>query len=341
MPEPQPGLFAQGLSDHMHVEFSLKPGVSLGAIRDAITTARRVSTGIVGPNVTWGFSPTLWESLAPSGLPKTVRPLAEVRGRTGLVAPATQWDIWAWCSGASAQSVGGTAAAIVDALASVADLRLALPAYTAPDSRDPTGFIDGTENPLPDEAYEVAVFPEGTVGAGGSAVLVQKWVHRLPEFEALPLAEQEGVIGRTKEESIELPDDEIPLTSHVKRNTVLDAQGEERHIYRRNTPFNVGDEIGTQFIGATNDPDLIIEMLERMFGATEDGLIDTLATFSDVVNGSMYFVPAMSALTGAFAPLADDDDDDDDGIIPVDPYKLPTDGKLRIGSLRGYGTAAQ
>lgn len=335
MPEPQPGLFAQGLSNHMHVEFTVKSDVSLDAIRDAITTARRVATGLVGPNVTWGFSPTLWQRLSPGGLPATVKPLAEVRGKTGLTAPATQWDIWAWCSGASAESVGSTAATIVDALSAVADLALELPGYTAPDSRDPTGFIDGTENPLPDEAYEVAVFPADSVGAGGSAVLVQKWVHKLTEFEALPLSEQENVIGRTKEESIELPDGQIPMTSHVKRNTVLDEQGEERHIYRRNTPFNTGDEIGTQFIGATNDPDLIIEMLERMFGATSDGLIDTLATFSDVVNGSMYFVPAMSALTSAFAPLADDEDEDE--APTADPNTLPTDGKLRIGSLRGHG----
>lgn len=335
MPAPQPGLFAQGLSHHMHVEFAVKPTATLDALRDAITTARRASTGIVGPNVTWGFSPTLWSGLAPGALPESVKPLAEVRGRTGLVAPSTQWDIWAWCSGASAESVGATAATIVAALANVADLQLQLPAYTAPDSRDPTGFIDGTENPLPDEAYEVAVFPADSPGAGGSAVLVQKWVHNLTAFEALPLDEQEGVIGRTKVESIELPDGEIPMTSHVKRNTVLDAEGEERHIYRRNTPFNLGDEIGTQFIGATNDPDLIIEMLERMFGATEDGLIDMLATFSSVVNGSMYFVPAMSALTSTFAPLADDDED-----AAADPQKPPTDGKLRIGSLRGYGATS-
>lgn len=334
MPEPQPGLFAQGLSHHMHVEFAVNPAANIDALRDAITNARRVATGLVGPNVTWGFSPTLWSALSPGTLPETVKPLVEVRGKTGLVAPSTQWDIWAWCSGASAESVGATAATIVDALANVADLQLQLPAYTAPDSRDPTGFVDGTENPLPDEAYEVAVFPADSVGAGGSAVLVQKWVHNLTAFEALPLDEQEGVIGRTKQESIELPDGEIPMTSHVKRNTVLDAEGEERHIYRRNTPYNLGDEIGTQFIGATNDPDLMIEMLERMFGATEDGLIDMLATFSTVVNGSMYFVPAMSALTTAFAPLADDDEDDEP---PADPHRLPTDGKLRIGSLRGYG----
>lgn len=330
MPQPQPGLFAQGLAHHMHVEFAIKPTASLESIRSAIALARRNATGLVGPNVTWGFSPTLWQALAPGTLPPTITPLAQVRGRSGLVAPATQWDIWAWCSGASNESVGASAAAIVSALSDVADLQLELPAYTAADSRDPTGFIDGTENPPPDEAYDVAVFPDDSVGAGGSAVLVQKWVHNMPAFDALSISGQEDVIGRTKEDSIELPANEIPLTSHVKRNTVLDATGEERHIYRRNTPFNVGDEIGTQFIGATNDPALIIEMLERMFGATSDGLIDSLATFSKVMNGSMFFVPAMASLTRTFGPLKDDDDDEP---APSSPSTLPSDGKLRIGSL--------
>ncbi len=333
MSDPQPGLFAQGLTHHFHVEFALKPNANTDDVREAIASARREATWLPGPNVTWGFSPALWASIQPSDLPATVLPFAEVRGVQGLVAPSTQWDIWAWCSSASAESVASTAAMIVSTLAPVADLKLELPAYTAPDSRDPTGFIDGTENPLPDEAYDVALFAEGSVGEGGSAVLVQKWVHKLAEFEELPQDEQEDVIGRTREASIQLPDDVMPATSHVSRNTVLDEAGEERHIYRRNTQFNVGDEVGTQFIGATNDPALMIEMVERMFGATSDGVIDRLVLFSDAVSGSFYFAPSMQALTTAFGPLKVDDESAT-ATSDTASNALPSDGKLRIGSLK-------
>lgn len=331
MATPQPGLFAQGLTQHYHVEFALKTGAATNDIRHAIATARREATWLPGPNVTWGFSPKLWAMLSPGTLPPTVQPFEEIRGMDDLVAPSTQWDIWAWCSGAAAESCAGTAASIVAALSAVADLELKLPAYTAADARDPSGFIDGTENPLLDEAYEVAIFPEGSVGEGGSAVTLQKWIHRLAAFQALPVAEQEGVIGRTREASIELPEALLPQTSHVSRNTVLDSAGRERHIYRRNTQFVSGTEVGTQFIGATNDPSLMTEMLERMFGATSDRLIDRLATFSTAVTGSVYFVPSMQALTSAFGPLKGGPARQ---LSLAEQGSLPTAGNLRIGSLK-------
>lgn len=332
MADPQPGLFAQGLIRHHHVEFRIRPTARLEDVRAAITQARRDAMWVAGPNVSWAFSPTLWSQLAPGQLPPSVAPLHDVVGRDGLRAPATQYDIWVWCSAATARAVERSANAVISALAGVAELTQQLPAYTADDGRDPTGFIDGTENPLPDEALEIAVF-DGGPGDGGSAVVVQKWVHNLAAFEALPIPAQEEVIGRTKPDSVELTDDRMPPTSHVKRNTVLDEAGEERHIFRKNTPFDHGGETGTLFIGLTNDTELILTMLDRMFGATSDGLTDHLTRFSTPVTGSMYFAPSMSALTEVFAALGDDNDDDD-AAEGTDPNRLPTDGNLRIGSLR-------
>ncbi|NQU37023.1 MAG: Dyp-type peroxidase, partial [Actinobacteria bacterium] len=123
------------------------------------------------------------------------------------------------------------------------------------------------------------------------------------------------------------------------RNTVVDAAGEERHIYRRNTPFSDANETGTQFIGLTNDPPLMDLMLDRMFGTTGDGLIDNLTKFSTPVTGSYYFVPSMQALTAVFGPLADPDDDDDNDAN--DAVSQPNrSGTLGIGSLRDIGAAA-
>lgn len=309
---PQPGLFAQGIGEHFHVEFTLSvepddDTQTLEQVRQAISQARQAATWLPGPNVTWGFAPELWRRLQPGGIPSSAQAFPGLRGKDDSSAPATQFDIWAWCSGRSSDSVAVTAADITAALAPVADLSQQLAAFTAADSRDPTGFIDGTENPLPDEAYDVALFPAGTPGEGGSMVLIQKWVHNLADFDRLPQPEQEGVIGRTKELSIQLPAESMPETSHVSRNTVTDAAGNERHIYRRNTPFIEADSAGTLFIGATNDPDLMDTMLARMFGTSGDDLIDDLIRFSTPVTGSYYFVPSMSALTAVFGSLADDD----------------------------------
>ena len=300
MTEAQPGIFAEGLLNHHHVEFRVRANTPAEQVVAGIAEARREATWLGGPNVTWGFAPALWATVG-GALPENVSAFHGVQGVDGRGAPATQFDIWAWCSGASVEAVASTAALITQALAGIADLELSLPAYKTLDSRDPTGFVDGTANPLPDEAMKVALYPEGSVGSGGSAVLVQKWVHDLQTFEALPLSAQEDVIGRTKGDSVELTDD--PPTSHVNRNTVVDEEGEERHIYRRNTPFNIGSEVGTMFIGCTNSPDLINEMLDRMFGISGDGLTDHLTRFSVPVTGSYYFVPAMADLTSVFGTL--------------------------------------
>jgi putative iron-dependent peroxidase len=333
MAHPQQGLLVQGVSEHRHSEFRVDTNADPAELRRAVAHARRRATALSGPNVTWGFSPRLWSILAPSGLPPTVTDFQGVTGKGGLSAPATQYDIWVWVSGCTATSVAVTIGRVNEALAGVAVLEQELQAYTHADSRDPTGFIDGTENPLLDEAVQVALFPEGATGAGGAAVLVQKWVHRLEEFEALPVSAQEDVFGRTKQDSIQLPDASMPPTSHVSRNTIVDAEGNERHIYRRNTPYASATQTGTLFIGATNDPPLMIEMLERMFGASGDGLIDHVVLFSDAVTGSWYFVPSFEELTTAFGPLKDDDSSDSELVEPL-VMNDGGSGHLNIGSLR-------
>jgi putative iron-dependent peroxidase len=69
--------------------------------------------------------------------------------------------------------------------------------FTYHDSRDLFGFVDGTENPSPDEAPEVALLADGP-GAGGSFGMIQRWVHHRDNVLALPVPEQEFIVGRTK-----------------------------------------------------------------------------------------------------------------------------------------------
>jgi deferrochelatase/peroxidase EfeB len=69
--------------------------------------------------------------------------------------------------------------------------------FTCHDSRDLFGFVDGTENPTPDEAPELALLADAP-GAGGSFAMTQRWVHHLDTFLALAVPEQESIVGRTK-----------------------------------------------------------------------------------------------------------------------------------------------
>lgn len=300
MTQPQPGLFIEQTHIHLHQFLKLKPGVIGSAIKEAVSRARTESSWLGGPNIVWGFGPDIWRSMAADRTPSDLEGFTGISGTQGINAPATQWDIWVWCHGATQETVWLAARDIALALEPVASLEMEQNCYTSSDGRDPIGFIDGTENPQLDEALEVSLVPDGSVGAGGTSVFIQKWVHKLKSFDALTVPEQNDVFGRTRADSIELDDDVQPPTSHVSRNVILDSEGNERHIYRRNTPFASLSEVGTMFIGCTRETDRITTMLDRMFGTSGDGLFDRLIEFSQPISGGWYFAPSMTDLSEVF-----------------------------------------
>jgi putative iron-dependent peroxidase len=163
------------------------------------------------------------------------------------------------------------------------------------DSRDLTGFIDGTENPPVEEGPEVALIPPGEPGEGGAFVITQRWVHDLAAFHARSVSEQEGTIGRTKPDSIELDAAIKPPDAHISR-VVIEEDGEELEIYRRSTPYGTVREHGLYFLAFSADVSRFDKMLARMFGTTGDGLHDHLTDFTTPVTGSYYFAPPLEAL---------------------------------------------
>lgn len=192
------------------------------------------------------------------------------------------------------------------------------------DERDLLGFVDGTENPTGPDALAVVTVGDDDPGfAGGSYAVVQKYVHDLDAWEALPVEEQERAIGRRKLSDIEIAD-KAP-NSHVAVNTIVDADGTERQIVRENMVFgSVGaGEFGTYFIGYAADPGVIERMLHRMFVGEPSGNHDRILDFSTAVTGGLFFVPTADFLEDQpAAPVA----------TPAEPeYDEAT---LGIGSLR-------
>jgi len=164
------------------------------------------------------------------------------------------------------------------------------------DSRDLTGFVDGTANAAPVQAPDVALVPDGEIGAGGSHVIVQRWIHDLASFDALDVADQELVFGRTKCDNVELDESVKPANSHIARAEIHDADGEEREIYRRSAPFGVGSEQGLMFLGFSADRDRFDEMLARMYDTAGTGMQDRLLGFTRAVSGAYYFAPSIEEL---------------------------------------------
>jgi len=203
--------------------------------------------------------------------------------------PATQHDAVLWLSGSAYDVIFDVARAAIAELAAVAKLADETSSWPYRHDLDLTGFIDGTENPTLIDAPELVLVPAGRPGAGGTILLLQKWVHDAPAWESLALASQEAVIGRRKSDSVEL--DDKPADSHVA-STDQDRFGK---IFRRNMPYGTVGDHGTMFVGFSADQRPLVAMLESMAGLTS-GVRDALTRFTHPISGAYYFVPSTEAL---------------------------------------------
>ncbi len=191
------------------------------------------------------------------------------------------------------------------------------------DERDLLGFVDGTENPVGVAASTAALVSESDPAfAGGSYVIVQKYLHDMTSWNALSTEDQEKAIGRAKLSDIEMADDVKPVNSHVALNTIVDDDGEERQILRANMPFGeLGRaEFGTYYIAYAATPSVTEQMLTNMFIGDPPGNTDRILDFSTAVTGGLFFAPS--------ADFLDD--------LPDAPSGSPAAGagSLGIGSLK-------
>ena len=287
---PQAGIFALGTASHSYIELELKPGGEpVGLIR-AVANLREPRTTMGGVNLVAGFRPEHWRAASPAEAPKSVKGFdREIAGAGGFTMPATQHDAVLWISGSEYDvvfDVARQAIAALEPLASVAEETSSWPYHH---DRDLTGFIDGTENPSLIDAPQVALVPEPKPGAGGSVLLLQKWVHAASRWESEPVARQENVIGRRKADSEEL--DPKPRDSHVAR-TDQDVFGK---IFRRNMPFGTVTAHGTMFVGFSAEQQRLARMLESMAGLAS-GARDALTRYTRPVTGAYYFIPSLEGL---------------------------------------------
>jgi porphyrinogen peroxidase len=206
------------------------------------------------------------------------------------------------------------------------------------DDRDLLGFVDGTENPRGQAVIDAALIGEEDAAfAGGSYVIVQKYLHDLDGWNALSTEVQERIIGRTKLSDIELDDSMKPTSAHNALTTITE-NGKEFQIVRDNMPFGqVGTgEFGTYFIGYCRTPRVTEQMIENMFVGRPPGNYDRLLDFSRAVTGTLFFVPSATFLESV-------NDDAPEAAMPAAgstleraPPKEPApDGSLGVGSLKG------
>ena len=244
-----------------------------------------------------GFGSEAWDKLFGSARPAELHPFREIRSG-GRHAVSTPGDILFHIRAERPDLCFELAAQIMNGLADAVSLADEVHGFRYFDYRDVIGFVDGTENPRGDAAREAAIIgDEDPAFAGGSYVIVQKYLHDMKGWNALPVEEQERIIGRRKLSDIELSDAEKPAFAH-NALTIIVENGKEVKILRDNMPFGKPGhgEFGTYFIGYSRFPRITERMLENMFIGQPPGNYDRLLDFSRPVTGSLFFVPSATFL---------------------------------------------
>lgn len=289
MTDPQTGIFALGTASHAYLEFDAHDAGSAERLVRTVAGLREPRTTMGGINLVAGFRPELWRRALPEDAPDVKGFDRDLVGIDGYTMPATQHDALLWLSGSAYEVVFDAARSAIAALEPIATVAEETSSWPYHHDRDLTGFIDGTENPTLLDAPDEVLIPDGRPGAGGTILLLQKWIHDARAWESLRVDEQELAMGRRKADSEEL--DPKPEASHVA-STDQDVFGT---IFRRNMPFGTVTEHGTMFVGFSVDQQRLVAMLERMAGIAT-GTRDALTAYTHPITGAYYVVPSSDAL---------------------------------------------
>ncbi len=246
-------------------------------------------------SVVLGIGFEAWHLLKlPQPLPKEFEVYTPIAGAKHT-AVATKGDLHLHIRSDACSFCIDAAAAVSDVLNAVAESAEEIHGFRYWDSRSILGFVDGTENPHgEDRQYFGIIGDEDPYYKGGSYLFVQKYIHDMQAWKSLPVSEQEKVIGRSKADDIEMPDDMKPSNSH----SALANVGDDFKIVRDNMPFgNVStNEMGTYFLAYASAFSTVKKMLTNMFKGSPEGNYDRILDFSTAKTGTLFFVPTFEML---------------------------------------------
>ena len=289
-----------------------------------------------------GFGSDAWEKLFGAPRPALLHPFQEIRSG-GRHAVSTPGDIFFHIRAKRMDLCFELATQIMDSIGNVVTVADEVHGFRYFDDRDVMGFVDGTENPRGDAARDAAIVgSEDPAFAGGSYVIVQKYLHDLKAWNALSTEMQERIIGRRKLSDVELSDADKPSNAH-NALTNIEENGRQLQILRDNMPFGRPGhgEFGTYFIGYCRTPRVTEKMLQNMFVGDPPGNYDRLLDFSRPATGSLFFVPTGTFLDNVSAnpPEAVESTNappvELSSATPLPAPAAERDTSLRIGSLKG------
>ncbi|WAZ19811.1 Dyp-type peroxidase [Streptomyces cinnabarinus] len=241
-----------------------------------------------------GVGSAAWDRLFGHPRPAGLHPFRELTGARHR-AVSTPGDLLFHIRAARQDLCFALSTEILKTLRGAITVQDEVQAFSWFDARNLLGFVDGTENPVgPDASLAALVDEEDSGFRGGGYVVVQKYLHDLDAWEALTVEAQERVIGRSKQDNLEL---DVP-GSHVDINTVTGPDGEPLEILRAALPFGRPGhgEFGTYFLAYARTPDVIETMLGRMFLGSPHSGPDPILDYSRAVTGTLFFAPSADFL---------------------------------------------
>ena len=339
-PEPQPVLTPL-TSAAIFLVLTIDPGGE-AACRDVLgdwaALERSVGFRAPGPPLACvaAVGSRAWDRLFAGPRPAELHPFRELVGQRHR-APATPGDLLLHIRHERMDLCFEFATQVMSRLAGAVTVVDEIHGFRFFDDRDLLGFVDGTENPSGAAAGAAVLVGEADPGfAGGSYVIVQKYLHDMDGWNALSVEEQERVFGRSKLSDIEMPDGVKPANSHVALNTIVDPDGTQRQIVRANMPFGeLGrGEFGTYYIAYAATPAVTELMLTHMFIGDPPGNTDRVLDFSTAITGGLFFAPPGDFLDDPPEPPGAPGSAQEAGSAGAGSEAGADSGSLNIGSLK-------
>lgn len=280
--KPQSAIL-EPVPDHArHLFYDLDPATDPRAALQALAAACDGRTAVLG------IGSAVAEALGV--------PVAGLRGFPELpeakpAIPVTQHALWLWLCGNEPGDLLLQGRALEALAAPAFRLVQAIDCFRHRDSRDLTGYEDGTENPKDEAAVEAAIAQGQGAGIDGSSfAAVQQWLHNFAAFDAMTRSEQDNCFGRERDSNEEI--DDAPASAHVKRTAQEDFEP-EAFVVRRSMPWTAGADAGLVFLAFGKSFDAYEAQLRRMTGH-DDGISDALFGFTRPLTGGYYWCPPMA-----------------------------------------------
>ncbi len=303
MPREQGGICAEGNLHGIYLMFNATEGAEATLPRVLAGLAAWLQTS-ADRNADCAFNgfvaigANYWDTLYPQGRPAELAPFPSFEAEDRS-APSQPVDLFVHIRSDRLDVNHIAATEVCRRLAGLAELVEEVRSFRYLDSRDLTGFVDGTENPTGSHRRQVAlVGAEDAAFAGGSYIHTQRYVHNMPLWERQSLKTQEDTIGRTKVENVEYPSAAKPGFAHIKRVNLKYEDGSSMELLRQSMPYGNMQEQGLFFIACCKTPKHFTEQLKSMIHGDGEHY-DHLLKFTQAVSGAAFFAPSIDFLEQA------------------------------------------